>query len=213
MLLVSDATKLPVIYHRSADKSQHYLTGSTGSTESIFNMQDHKTHARHRKIAAAPYSFTNIKKMEPLIDMEIHNWITRLGSLFARRTHNHGYDSELPEEEGKAFDFCPWAVYMAYDVVSQVGFGEAFGFVEQGRDVAGLIKGMHDGLLPFGIMARLYPFTNWIKRTWVGERYLVVKPEHENGFGALMRFRDTLIARRFKSIEEGKNVRFDLLQT
>lgn len=37
MLSVSDATKLPVIYHRFADKSQHYITGSFGKTESIFN--------------------------------------------------------------------------------------------------------------------------------------------------------------------------------
>src|SRR5699024_7766742 len=83
MLLVSDATKLPVIYHRSADKSQHYLSGSTGATDALFNMQDHSTHARFRKIAAAPYSFTNIKKMEPLIDRQISHWITRIDNLFA----------------------------------------------------------------------------------------------------------------------------------
>ncbi|KAK7415449.1 hypothetical protein QQX98_005900 [Neonectria punicea] len=171
MLLVDDATMLPLIYHRAADKSQHYISGTIGPTEALFNMQPHKTHARHRKIAAAPYSFTNIKKMEPLIDAHISHWIFRLDTLFAST------DTKTRENEGKPFDFCPWAVYMAYDVVSEVGFGAPFGFVAQGRDVAGLIKGMHDGLVPFGIMVRMYPLTKWIMSTWVGQKYLVARPD------------------------------------
>lgn len=71
MLLVSDATKLPEIYHRQANKSSHYITGSFGKTESLFNMQDWRQHAYFRKIAAGPYSFSNIKKMEPLVDARI----------------------------------------------------------------------------------------------------------------------------------------------
>ncbi|KXT18583.1 hypothetical protein AC579_9850 [Pseudocercospora musae] len=66
MLLVSDATKLPDIYIRNADKSKYYVTGSFGKTESLFNMQDYSVHAHFRKLIAGPYSFTHVKKMEPL---------------------------------------------------------------------------------------------------------------------------------------------------
>jgi hypothetical protein len=59
LLLVSDATKLQEIYHRYADKSRHYVTGSFGHVESLFNMQDSKTHARFRKIAAGPYRYVS----------------------------------------------------------------------------------------------------------------------------------------------------------
>lgn len=200
MLLVSDATKLPEIYHRNANKSQHYITGSFGKSESLFNMQDHKQHSYFRKIAAGNYSFSNIKKMEPLIDARMKEWVTKIDSLFAQK--------------GERFDFSPWAVYMAYDIISEVGFGAPFGFIEQGKDVEGLIQGFHDGLVPFGIMARLYPFTNWVKSTWFGDKYLVARPEQESGIGTLMRFRDKLIDQRFKDIEAGKtNGRVDLLQT
>lgn len=199
MLLVSDATKLPEIYSRHADKSKHYITGSFGKAESLFNMQDSKVHSRFRKIAAAPYSFSNVKRMEPLIDELISQWVTRLDDSFAT--------------PGRKFDFCPWAVYMAYDIISEAGFGQPFGFIQQGKDVEGLIQGFHDGLVPFGIMARLYPFTNWVKSTWFGEKYLVASPEQDSGIGTLMRFRDKLIAQRFRDIETGTNVRFDLLQT
>ncbi|KAI9736159.1 MAG: hypothetical protein M1834_001044 [Cirrosporium novae-zelandiae] len=54
MLLVNDPAQLPVIYHRQADKSKHYITGSFGETESIFNIQDYKVHAAHRKLIAGP---------------------------------------------------------------------------------------------------------------------------------------------------------------
>ncbi|KAH6886175.1 flavonoid 3',5'-hydroxylase [Thelonectria olida] len=207
MLLVSDATKLPLIYHRAADKSQYYITGSAGSTESIFNMQSHKKHAQYRRIAAAPYSFTSIKKMEPLVNAQLSYWLSRLDGLFA--SPNTATSMDMRE---KSFDFCPWAVYMAYDVMSEVGFGEPFGFVAKGGDVAGLIKGLRDGLIPFAIMARMYPLTNLIKKTWLGDRLFVIKPEHENGFGALMRFRDRLIEKRLQDLGEGKTIRFDILQ-
>ena len=98
MLLVSDATKLPEIYSRYANKSKHYLTGSFGKTESLFNMQDAKVHAHFRKIASGPYSFSNIKKMEPLVDEVINAWIKKIDQKFA--------------QPGERFDFCPWAVYM-----------------------------------------------------------------------------------------------------
>jgi hypothetical protein len=146
------------------------------------------------------YSFSNIKKMEPLIDARINDWITTLNTRFA--------------DTGKPLDFAPWAVYAAYDVISEVGFGAPFGFIASGSDVGGLIKGLHDGLVPFGLMARLYPFTEWIKRTWVGDKYLVARPEQKDGIGSLMRFRDELIEKRRRDIEIGETGgRIDLLQT
>ncbi|KAH6645624.1 cytochrome P450 71A23 [Truncatella angustata] len=178
MLIVSDATKLPEIYSCNANKSKHYITGSFGDTESLFNMQDHKVHAQFRNIAASPYAFSNIKRMEPLIDANIEKWIGKLETLFAK--------------DGKPFDFSPWAVYMAYDISSEVGFGAPFGFIEQAKDVEGLIQGFHDGLVPFGLMARLDPFTNWVKGTFLG-KHLVASPEQESGIGTLMCFRDRLI--------------------
>ena len=163
-------------------------------------VQDHRVHAQYRKVAASPYSFSNIRRMEPLVDGNIARWLGRPDGDFAAT--------------GAAFDLAPWAVYLAFDVLSEVGFGAPFGFIEKGADVAGLIQGFHDGLVPFGIMARLYPFTNWVKRTRFGEKYLVAGPEQDSGIGVLMRFRDRLIEQRYKDIEAGTaGGRTDFLQT
>lgn len=85
LLLVSDATKLPEVYGRQANKSNHYITGSFGEQESLFNMKEHKVHAHFRKIAAGPYAFSNIKKMEPLVDLRIGQWLERLSDLFVQK--------------------------------------------------------------------------------------------------------------------------------
>ncbi|KAL2812644.1 cytochrome P450 [Aspergillus granulosus] len=199
LLLVSDPTKLPDIYHRNADKTGHYITGSFGETESLFNMRSHKTHASFRKHAAGPYSFSSVKRMEPLIDHRIQDWVDKLEEKYVRT--------------GEAFDFSWWAVYMAYDIISEVGFGAPFGFVEKGEDVGGLIQGFHDGLTAFGLLARLHPFTSWVKTTFL-KKYLVAKPEDDSGIGVLMRFRDSLIERRLQELKQTKDIgRIDLLQT
>lgn len=63
-------------------------------------------------------------------------------------------------------------------------------------------------------MARLYPFTNWVKSTWLGDRYLVARPEQDSGVGALMRFRDGLVDQRLRAVAKGTtDGRVDLLQT
>lgn len=103
--------------------------------------------------------------------------------------------------------------YFAYDVISEIGFGAPFGFVDKGEDVEGLIQGFHDGLPAFGVLARLHPFTSWIKTTFL-KKYIVATPQDDSGIGVLMRFRDKLISQRLQDIEQGKDIgRVDLLQT
>ncbi|KAJ5975645.1 hypothetical protein N7481_009352 [Penicillium waksmanii] len=198
LLLVSDHSKLPEVYQRNVDKTGHYITGSFGENESLFNMRSHKTHAVFRKYVAGPYSFTNIKSMEPMIDARIREWSDKLNGTFVK--------------SGEAFDFAWWAVYMAYDIISEIGFGAPFGFIEKGEDVGGLIQGFHDGLPAFGFLARLHPFTSWMKTTFM-KKYLVATPQDNTGIGVLMRFRDRLIKERVEDINSGKPVnRVDLLQ-
>jgi cytochrome P450 len=102
---------------------------------------------------------------------------------------------------------------MAYDIVSDFGFGAPFGFVESGKDIGGLIQGFHDGMTAFGLLGRFYPFTSQVKKTSLGKKMLIAKPTDNTGIGTLMRFRDKLLAQRMADIEAGKTPRLDLLQT
>ncbi|KAI9159142.1 Cytochrome P450 monooxygenase gsfF [Paramyrothecium foliicola] len=199
MILVTDASKLPVIFTRNADKTDYYMTGSLGRTENIVNIRDSNVHAHFRKIAASSYSFTNVKKMELLVDEQIEHWIAKLELRFA--------------DSGDKFNFASWAVYMAFDVISSLGFGAPIGFIEQEKDVDGLIEAFHYGARAIGVMGRIYPVTAWLKR-FIPDKVYIPNSGQNWGIGLLMRFRDNLITKRQSDIKAGKTGgRVDLLQT
>jgi cytochrome P450 len=103
---------------------------------------------------------------------------------------------------------------MAFDIISELGFGAPLGFIDRGDDVDGLIQGFHDGMLVFGLLGRLHPFTSWFKKTWLGNKLLVAKVEDTKGVGILMQVRDRLLKQRLSDIDQGKaGDRVDLLQT
>lgn len=203
MVSVSDATQLPKIYARQANKSDFYIAGAFGKEETVFNMQDWKQHAKYRKYLAGPYGMGSVRRMEGLVDGFVDSWTARVEGLFSK---------------GVKFDFVPWATYLAYDVIASIGFGGPFGFIAEGKDVGGLIKGITDGLPMFGMAARLYPVTYWAKSTALGSRLLIPSSKDKSGFGTLMRFRDELYEKRLVELRENKeagreNGRVDLLQT
>ena len=96
MLLVSDSKRLPEMYNRNADKSDYYITPSFGPVENILMTMDHKQHGRLRKLIAGHYSFSNIKKLEYLVDARAAHWLGRIDEKYRK--------------SGEAFNFTPWAV-------------------------------------------------------------------------------------------------------
>ncbi|QSZ30214.1 hypothetical protein DSL72_004736 [Monilinia vaccinii-corymbosi] len=197
-LLVKSAFALPLIYHRASVKSRFYTSSAAASTP-IFNLLDHQAHACRRRLVAPPYSYSKVLKFEPLVDKMISPWLEKLRILFA--------------ETQRPVDMARWTTYVAFDTISEVGFGQALGFVESEKDVGGLIQSVHDGIHVFGILAHLYPFVEWLT-TGPLKRFFLVTPDMKNGIGQLMRWRDKLINARIREIEEGKRRdRVDLLQS
>ncbi|KAF2753440.1 flavonoid 3',5'-hydroxylase [Pseudovirgaria hyperparasitica] len=199
LLLIRDATMLPEVYHRYANRSPFYLKNMLGKGESILTTRDWRQHAQLRRVAGGAYAFSNIKKMEPIFDANISRWTKKMHTDFA--------------VTGREFDFAPWAAYMTNDVLSDVGFGGSFGFVSQGKDIENLITDFRAGLTPFGIMSSLYPLTNWLRSTRIGERFLIASPNDSGGWGRVMHFRDQLIAARRRDMAASKpRAQTDLLQ-
>ena len=98
-------------------------------------------------------------------------------------------------------------------MLADVAFGAPFGFIKTTTDVNGLIKEYRAGLPLAGVLMRLYPFTQWIRDTWFGKKFMIISPKDKSGWGFLMRFRDQLIDRRRKELKDGTfDGRTDLLQ-
>lgn len=56
-------------------------------------MREHRVHAHFRKIAAGPYSFSNLKKMEPLVDENMRKWIAKIDDRFAKTHDEFRFDA------------------------------------------------------------------------------------------------------------------------
>ena len=79
--------------------------------------------------------------------------------------------------------------YLAYDIVSEMSFGEPMGFTKSGTDLFGLIQGFHAQQPIAGLMVRLHPFFNWLRTTGLAEKFLLPKPTDKTGYGRLMAVR------------------------
>ncbi|CAD6448794.1 e5128983-b8c8-4d3b-b1ee-a357e9a4f09f [Sclerotinia trifoliorum] len=197
-LLVKSAFALPLIYHRTAVKSRFYSNGGFPSEPAI-SIRGHQAHSDRRRLVGPPYSYSKIVKAEPLVDKIISAWLTKLRTIFA--------------ETGKSVNMTSWATYFAFDTISEVGFGQALGFVEKEEDVGGLIQSVHDGVEIFGVLAHLYPF---VERLTSGplKSFFTATPDMKNGMGQLMRWRDKIINARITENEEGKERdQLDLLES
>ena len=99
-------------------------------------------------------------------------------------------------------------------MIGEIDLSAPFGFIKTASDVSGMIKAFEDGAPIFGLLERLYPFTIWIKNTWVGQKYVVAKPANKSGWGTFLRLRDKIIDQRRRDLKAGSlGGGVDLLQT
>lgn len=96
---------------------------------SLFTARSPGVH-KHLKVAvSSKFSMTSLRGMEPLI------W--NCTDIFM--------DSML-ELSGAPVDLGTWLQWYAFDVIGSITFGERFGFMEERRDIKGMIEGIELGL-------------------------------------------------------------------
>jgi hypothetical protein len=84
-------------------------------------------------VIAKDYSLTATLANEPYFDEVIKDFITALDAEFA--------------QTGKVCDFTVWSEYFTYDMISNLVFGESFGFCKTGTDVDGSLRDLRQMLL------------------------------------------------------------------
>ncbi|KAI0528457.1 cytochrome P450 [Xylaria digitata] len=149
---------------RQVLKSSWYDTWTVPNmTISFFAATDVKVHRHLRSRVSAVYSMTSILSMEPLVQDVLDLNLRQLQG-FADR--------------GEVVRIDQWANYFTFDIVGHLAMGGTIGFLEQGRDVDGIIRSIHDG---FWIMANMgniplqtfwfnNPISKWLVKNFGGER-------------------------------------------
>ncbi|RPA87783.1 cytochrome P450 [Ascobolus immersus RN42] len=194
-ITISDPRFIPAIFHKDADRPMWKEMSLLGLGGTSFNAKSSTDHKKARRRIAPAYSMNSIRKMEHFID-------TRLVEML-------GVFDERFVQQKQLCDFGAWSSYVAYDIVSDIVFGKRFGFLKAGADVGDLIKNFQVALPAVGVLNRMRWINDLIMAIPGFGTLMKPSPSAKTGIGALMRFRDRLVERRYADIATKK--RPDLL--
>lgn len=109
-----------------------------------FSSADPAEHKHLRTQVGPLLSVTNMKNYEPHADA-----CTAI------------FEGAMRDLEGSLVDLAPWLQWYAFDVIGSITFNRRFGFLEQRKDVDGMIAGIDKGLKyvkNFGQTPSLHPY-------------------------------------------------------
>ncbi|XXH04088.1 hypothetical protein Hte_010499 [Hypoxylon texense] len=115
----------------------------------IFATQDESLHRMLKRPIAGVYSMSNLVSFEPLVDRTIDVFCQELDRRFV-----------LP---GEACDLGAWLQYFAFDVVGEITFSKRLGFLEDGRDVDGIMASIWQWFEYVAIVGQM----PWLDSLWV----------------------------------------------
>lgn len=113
--------------------------------DSMFTTRDPAQHRRLKKPVAGKFSMTSIRSMETFAD--------ECADIFVKA---------MTDLEGRDIDFGEWLQWYAFDVIGAITFNHRFGFMEERRDVKGMISSI-DTVLPYaGIVGQVPDLHPWL---------------------------------------------------
>ncbi|KAL8722234.1 MAG: hypothetical protein Q9181_007531 [Wetmoreana brouardii] len=155
MVSISDPAAIAAVYpmRPGFPKSDFYrvlmpYTQSGSSLPVVFNTRDETTHKQIKNPIAPMFSLSSTVTYEVFVDQVLEVLFTQLDQ---RYVHSH-----------RSFDLGNWLQYFAFDVMGTLTFSKRYGFLEQGRDVNGMLASIWD------YMTDAAPFTQipWLDTWW-----------------------------------------------
>ncbi|KAI0542541.1 putative benzoate 4-monooxygenase cytochrome P450 [Xylaria digitata] len=153
---VGSATAIEAIYRIRGDplkKSDFYSVippmRKGAVLPGIFATQDENLHRMLKRPIAAVYSMSNLVSFEPLVDRTIEVLLQELDRRFV--------------QSGEACDFGTWLQYFAFDVIGEITFSKRLGFLEEGRDVEGIMASIWNWFKYVAVVGQI----PWLDSLWV----------------------------------------------
>lgn len=96
----------------------------------VFNTQDEQIHKLIKNPIAPLFSLSNVVSFEGLVEEVLECLEKQLDKRFS--------------ETGATFNFGDWLQYFAFDVMGTLSFSKRYGFLDEGRDVGGMLATIFD---------------------------------------------------------------------
>ncbi|KAK3936975.1 pisatin demethylase [Diplogelasinospora grovesii] len=170
----------------------YYAMRFDPSKDNVLSMMDDAKHTKLRAKMAAGYSGKEVEGLEPKIDKNILAFMDLLDSRYVSLA--------------KPFDFGRKAQFFTLDVISDVAYGQAFGFMATDSDMFNYIE-ILERQMPKIISTTVYP---WLVDVLSSPVFKSLLPSHKDalGFGKVMGIAREKAAERFGP---NKIVRNDML--
>ena len=154
-----------------------------------------KSHNEKKKRVAGAFSMSSVLRLESKMDVNIAEFLSQLSTKFA--------------VTGAICDFAPWTHWVAFDIVMEMAFSSAPGFVRSGLDVGGLIASLH-GLLNAAQFAGLFPIIMKVIHLPVLNAIVAPQPTDRSGPGVINGTAKKQVQERLNGDKE--NAQSDILQ-
>ncbi|KAK5078534.1 hypothetical protein LTR64_003053 [Lithohypha guttulata] len=134
----------------------------------IFTEVREEVHATKKRFVNQPYSLASFQAMTPWVDQTIQLLCDKLDGICISGTLS------TPLNLGD------YLHYFAFDVLGQVAFSTAFGFLEQGKDVDGAIKSIDAVQVYDGIVGQIPFLDRFLRRAFYWDYLPWVTPLSNN---------------------------------
>ncbi|KAK4948640.1 hypothetical protein LTR10_012644 [Elasticomyces elasticus] len=113
--------------------------------DNMFTYRDEKEHAKHRRAVGNAYAMSNVLDSEQYVDQCSNLFIQRLGEM---------------AQAGQTVDLGHWLQMYAFDVVTELFYGKAFGLMEARQDFGwfDLLEGVVQAVAIMGMIPHVVQF-------------------------------------------------------
>ncbi|UPX12095.1 uncharacterized protein EKO05_0002667 [Ascochyta rabiei] len=147
---VTDASLLKTIYSTRGTflKSDYYSVNDALQNghliQNLFSTRSNEFHAKGIKPVQKLYSLQSALQLEPLMDEDLRVFGAELERRFMTGDHR-----------GRTCDIADWISYFAWDFLGDMTWSKRMGFMEQGKDVGGMLQTAENVMRYFSVIGQI----------------------------------------------------------
>lgn len=128
---VADDSAINAIYgHGNGFLKSEYYDVFVSIRRGLFNTRDRAEHTRKRKTISHTFSTKNVAQFETYMNNNLSEFVKQWDTLA----------SHSPNGSYARLDCLNWFNYLAFDIIGDLAFGQPFGMLPKGKDIAQIQK-------------------------------------------------------------------------
>ncbi|KAJ4401807.1 hypothetical protein N0V91_007706 [Didymella pomorum] len=147
---IADASLLKTIYSTRGTflKSDYYSVNDALQNghliQNLFSTRSNEYHAKGLKPVQKLYNFQSALQLEPLMNEDLR--------VFGNELERRFMDGD---NGGKTCDIADWISYFAWDFLGDMTWSKRMGFMEQGKDVGGMLQTAENVMRYFSVIGQI----------------------------------------------------------